>query len=176
MLLRTTTIPASIGAGASNWEQVEVQDHDNWRKELADAGSFTPVLAAERLVDQARFVSMVCDRRITWVISGIDESRQYPFLGASQLTAVEGERALWHTDVADPRFRSIVGCDPHWAGAAGRHFDARRQVGVCSGRTDRSEVLAPALQKFARRLARHCAIADSGLTCRIRVFAVASLR
>ena len=95
----------------SSWDPADVQSHDNWRKELADAGSFAPSLAAGRLVDQARFVSMVCDRRITWVIASVDQSRNYAFLEARRAIAFAGERALWHTDVTDPRFGSTVGCN-----------------------------------------------------------------
>ena len=94
----------------SNWDPAEIQRHDDWRKELADAGSFAPELGAERLIDDARFSDLLCSGRIKWVIADPDQAQRYPFLAAAERIGSEGHRTLWHTDVSEPRFNASMRC------------------------------------------------------------------
>ena len=95
----------------SNWDPVDVQRHDNWRKELADAGSFAPALAADRLVDGGQFTASLCARRVVWVIAKPESARAYAFMSAAPVLATAGGFSVWHTDASDPRFRAALGCD-----------------------------------------------------------------
>jgi 4-amino-4-deoxy-L-arabinose transferase-like glycosyltransferase len=94
----------------SNWDPAEVQRHDNWRKEVADAGTFAPSLAADRLLDPAQFRSALCSGRVRWVMAAAERVGQYPFLAAAPVVATEGERKLWHTDASIPAFNAALGC------------------------------------------------------------------
>lgn len=94
----------------SNWDPTEIQHHDNWRKELADAGSFAPNLAAQRLVGDERFRSMLCDGKLTFVIAKADEAHLYPFLAAAERVAFQGDRGLWHVDASDAGVAAALGC------------------------------------------------------------------
>jgi hypothetical protein len=95
----------------SNWDPVEIRQNDNWRKELADAGSYAPNLAARRLAGDAQFRSALCDGGIKWVIASRDHAQRYPFLAAAPVIATERDRALWHTDTSDARFKAAIGCN-----------------------------------------------------------------
>lgn len=95
----------------SNWDPAEIQHHDNWRKELADAGSFAPASAADRLIDDARFRSALCAGHITWVVANVEQVRQYPYLAAARLVATDESQALWHAEVSDARFKAALQCD-----------------------------------------------------------------
>lgn len=94
----------------SNWDPVEIQRHDNWRKELADAGSFAPKLAGERLVGDRQFRSMLCDGQLKFVMASLDHARRYSFLAAAEPIAAEKGHALWRIDVSDPGVSTALGC------------------------------------------------------------------
>ena len=94
----------------SNWDPIEIQHHDNWRKELADAGSFAPRLAAETLVGDERFRSMLCDGKLTFVIAKTDETHLYPFLAVAERVMSQGDRGLWHVDASNARVAAALGC------------------------------------------------------------------
>ena len=82
----------------SNWDPAEIQQHDNWRKEMADAAGFAPEAAAGRLFGDASFRSALCDGRIHWVMAKLDRAKRYPFLNAAQPVATDRDSALWHID------------------------------------------------------------------------------
>jgi 4-amino-4-deoxy-L-arabinose transferase-like glycosyltransferase len=95
---------------AADWDPAEIRKHDNWRKELADAGGFAPSLAADRLLGEAAFRAALCSGRVKWVVANRASVGRYPFLGEAPTLATEEDRALWHTDAAEPAFRAALGC------------------------------------------------------------------
>ena len=104
-----TVLPALV---TTDWDPRDVRRHDNWRKELADAGTFDPVLGKERLIDDAGFRQAVCGGRLRWVIAKTEQAKAYSFLAETPPLAKDGGGAVWHLDTNDPRFRSLAGCEP----------------------------------------------------------------
>ena len=102
------TVPAFVN---TDWNPAEIQRHDNWRKELADAGAFAPTRARERLLDETQMLQAVCDGRIRWVIVKVDRSRSYPFLAQTLPFARDGEKAVWKLDKFDLALRKLAGCE-----------------------------------------------------------------
>ena len=94
----------------SNWDPVEVRQNDNWRRELADAASFAPVVDATRLLGSAQFRKALCSGRIKWVMAKLDSATRYPMLNTAQLVATDRDSALWRTDVANPIFATAANC------------------------------------------------------------------
>jgi 4-amino-4-deoxy-L-arabinose transferase-like glycosyltransferase len=95
-----------------DWLAADLADHDDQRKELADAGRFAPGLAASLLVTPAALPSALCRARIAWLIGPADSAGKFPFLRSSNPVYAEGETALWKVDPAAPgAMRSALGCE-----------------------------------------------------------------
>jgi hypothetical protein len=63
--LRLRQAPWVVG----DWDDPEIDKHDNWRKELADAGKFDRTARAEHLLDTARLSARICHGfdKVLWV-------------------------------------------------------------------------------------------------------------
>ena len=53
---------------ASDWHDVQIPSHDDWRKELFDAGAFAPATASKRLIDPALVPGIVCAHEVSWLV------------------------------------------------------------------------------------------------------------
>ena len=95
----------------SDWTPAEVALHDNWRKELADAGSFAPALVPERLWNDAQFKAAVCGPKIVWVVASLDQLARYTFLEHAERVATHSGRAVWRVDSSLADFKGVAGCD-----------------------------------------------------------------
>jgi len=95
----------------ANWNAADVQLHDNWRKELADAGDFAPAAATDRLIDEAAFHSALCAGRVQWVIADREVARRFPFLDAAEILATERSASLWRLDAANRSLRAALACN-----------------------------------------------------------------
>ena len=94
-----------------DWLAADLADHDDQRKELADAGRFAPGLAASLLVTPDALPSALCRTGIAWVIGPADSAATFPFLRATSPAYTEGETALWKVDSAAPgAMRKALGC------------------------------------------------------------------
>jgi hypothetical protein len=94
----------------SSWDPVQVRQHDNWRRELADAGVFAPGAATDRLVSEAEFRSDICSGRVRWVMARLDSEDHFHFLGSAQQVAKDGLSALWYLDVRSDALVAGLGC------------------------------------------------------------------
>jgi len=94
----------------SNWDPAEVRQHDNWRKEMADAAGFAPTAGADRLLDENEFEAALCTGRIHWVIAGLDSAKHHHFLEVAQRIATDRDSALWQVDAARPALAAAAGC------------------------------------------------------------------
>jgi 4-amino-4-deoxy-L-arabinose transferase-like glycosyltransferase len=77
------------------WDNRELTSHDDWRKELFDAGHFQPRSAAPVLVLPSALMPMLCAGRTTWLVGDISMPARYPLLAAASLADREGNTALW---------------------------------------------------------------------------------
>lgn len=81
-----------------DWRDPAVRSRDNWRKELADAGEFSPERARALLLEPAQLTEAVCQRPVSWFLGSKDTTTAYPFLAAAQLVASTREANLWRLD------------------------------------------------------------------------------
>jgi hypothetical protein len=77
------------------WSDPRLRQSDNWRKELADAGDFAPVLRERTLVSTESLAARVCAAPLTWVVASRDAPAQYPALAAARQVAVSRDLVLW---------------------------------------------------------------------------------
>jgi len=94
----------------TDWSPAEVAAHDDWRKELADAGGFDAAAAKTRLIDAAQLRQAVCDGNVRWVIGRTERLQAYPDLIAARRVTSHGERSLWRVS------RAASGCAEPVAG------------------------------------------------------------
>ena len=52
-----------------DWRRSELERHDNWAKELADAGAFAPVQARSLLLPADQLKNELCRNAVTWVLA-----------------------------------------------------------------------------------------------------------
>ncbi len=79
-----------------NWQDPDIQAHDNWKKEIADAAEFTPALAKQYLRSSAQLLTAVCTGAPKWLIAGQGAAQQYPLL-QNQAPVFEYQgQAIWH--------------------------------------------------------------------------------
>jgi 4-amino-4-deoxy-L-arabinose transferase-like glycosyltransferase len=91
-----------------DWASPEIKRHDDWRKELVDAGQFAPVLAASVLIAPAALPAALCRNRVNWLIgpSGVG----YPFLALAEKVSSQREVTLWKIEPARPGLANALGC------------------------------------------------------------------
>jgi hypothetical protein len=94
----------------ANWDPAEVAAHDNWRKELADAGAFAPVLARGRLLDSGQFAQALCNGTITWVVGHPEDAQRYTFLASAQRLTGSGPHVAWKLDATSHELRAALRC------------------------------------------------------------------
>jgi 4-amino-4-deoxy-L-arabinose transferase-like glycosyltransferase len=73
----------------------EIARHDNWRKELADAGRFAPDLAAARLIDSAALPQALCRSAVSWVIGPSPQATIEPLLIGAEVAYTQRGTTLW---------------------------------------------------------------------------------
>jgi hypothetical protein len=94
----------------ADWDPVKVAMQDDWRKELANAGSFAPDVARERLFNNAQLREAICSRQIGWALGSLDQIQQYPFLAKAARVATHETRALWRLDGSSSALRDALDC------------------------------------------------------------------
>jgi 4-amino-4-deoxy-L-arabinose transferase-like glycosyltransferase len=93
-----------------DWANTDLQNHDNWRKELAEAGHFSAARAARALITPSSFRAAVCAAPVSWVIGPATASAQYPFLVASRVAFNARDTMLWRVDTGEPGVVRALGC------------------------------------------------------------------
>jgi hypothetical protein len=80
---------------ADDWGSPDVARHDNWRKELADAGQFAPEAARQVLLPQQALLATLCASPVTWLVAPKSALRDYPALQGAEPISAAGGDALW---------------------------------------------------------------------------------
>jgi len=93
-----------------DWASTDLQNHDNWRKELADAGHFSAARATRALINPAAFPAAVCAAPVSWVIGPATARSQYPFLVAATVAFDQRDTMLWRIDTGRPGVVRALGC------------------------------------------------------------------
>ena len=94
-----------------DWSSPEVRQHDNWRKELSDAGRFASAArAASILIDPAALPAALCRSSVSWVIGPARASATYPYLARADIVSTRRDTTLWRVDAARPAVARALGC------------------------------------------------------------------
>jgi 4-amino-4-deoxy-L-arabinose transferase-like glycosyltransferase len=99
--------PVSI---VDNWADPDIARHDNWRKEIADAGHFDPARARALLLQPAALNAALCHAAISWVVGSPSLVSTYPFLREAREIAHDEHAALWKVDSTSPAAAAALGC------------------------------------------------------------------
>jgi 4-amino-4-deoxy-L-arabinose transferase-like glycosyltransferase len=84
-----------------DWRSGTGPQRDNWHKELADAGQFASLRAAQVLVLPSALAGAVCRAPVSWVIGPASAAATYPLLQAATIGFSTRNVRLWR--VSAPR-------------------------------------------------------------------------
>ncbi|MFC4297170.1 ArnT family glycosyltransferase [Castellaniella hirudinis] len=92
----------------SHWDDPAVMQGDDWRRELADAATFTPDKGADRLWLPSQLQTYLCDpgHATTWMLAWLDEADRYPALMDREPLARTPRMGLWRVPAAE----TVNGC------------------------------------------------------------------
>lgn len=97
------TEPARV---VDDWDSPEVDRHDSWRKELADAGRFDPESAGRLLVRPANLTALLCASPRSWVIGPASAVSRHVILTEATLVSAKESLRLWRFQRSD----ATTGC------------------------------------------------------------------
>jgi len=83
-----------------DWSETQTTQHDNWRKELADAGRFAPGPASTALITPAALPAALCRAPISWMVGFDTDIDRAPFLAGAPVVARNDGVTLWRIDRA----------------------------------------------------------------------------
>ncbi len=92
----------------TQWDDPQVMQGDNWRRELADAAGFAPDQGADRLWSPERLQAYLCDpgHATAWLLAWLDEADRYPALSDRAPLAQTAKMGLWRIPAAE----TVNGC------------------------------------------------------------------
>jgi 4-amino-4-deoxy-L-arabinose transferase-like glycosyltransferase len=87
-----------------DWDDPAIQQRDNWRKELADAGHFASREARRLLHKPDEVPRLLCAPTVTWVVGNSGMPARYPALRQAQQVAIapNTDTALWRVPPVKP--------------------------------------------------------------------------
>jgi hypothetical protein len=85
-----------------DWNDPQLTQRDNWRKELFDARRFSPPLARPVLVQPASLPQTLCTATVTWVVAHSDNLRRHPELARGAEVARHDNTVLWRVPGRGP--------------------------------------------------------------------------
>jgi hypothetical protein len=83
-----------------DWSDADARRHDNWRKELADAGRFDPAAAKATLLPLADAGRILCSPATTWVVGEAQAAGRFPMLARTRPIAAQRDLRVWRLDAA----------------------------------------------------------------------------
>jgi hypothetical protein len=94
----------------TDWADPGIDQGDDWRKELADAGDFAPAAAAAQLQSEAALRRALCGGTLEWIVVDAADIPQHPWLALPELVAKSRRSELRRFDRGDPRVAEAAGC------------------------------------------------------------------
>lgn len=92
------------------WDRPDIAQHDNWKRELAEAARFAPATAAAVLVPPQRLADTLCNAPRTWVIAPLGAVAQHPWLASVDHVTRTDQAGLWRVDPTRPALAAALGC------------------------------------------------------------------
>ena len=83
-----------------DWSDPKIAERDNWRRELAEAAPFAPVLAARLLVTPEQGYALRCGTRTLWAVVRVDAEGQVSSLPGAARVATVNRTSLWRVPAA----------------------------------------------------------------------------
>lgn len=93
------------------WSGADVQRRDNWRKELADAGSFAPLAASARLIEPMALCARLTGQGTAWVVADATSAAHFGFLNAAPAVLTVRGTSLWRVDRAATALKAASACE-----------------------------------------------------------------
>ncbi len=84
-----------------DWQARDIDQRDNWRKELYDAGTFDPTQASHRLVSQVELASLLCAHPVAWLVGTREDVAATPFGPVASEATRGADYSVWRA-VPDP--------------------------------------------------------------------------
>jgi 4-amino-4-deoxy-L-arabinose transferase-like glycosyltransferase len=78
-----------------DWKRADIVQHDDWHKELYDAGLFDPAAARRTLIDRSTLAALRCAPRTVWVLATPDQVKADALLQGAQPVATHPDATLW---------------------------------------------------------------------------------
>ncbi|GAA4330466.1 glycosyltransferase family 39 protein [Variovorax defluvii] len=79
----------------ADWSPEAVLRHDDWRKELFEAGRFDPARSKALLIDLTHVRDALCVPHATWLVGAAVAPTVLPWLAQARRVAVDGDSAVW---------------------------------------------------------------------------------
>jgi 4-amino-4-deoxy-L-arabinose transferase-like glycosyltransferase len=95
----------------NHWDDPALRLGDDGRKELLEAGQFTPLRAAQRLLTPAAFPAALCRAPVSWIVGNPQALERFPFVTQAQRIFSDQGASLWKVDLAAQGMASALGCD-----------------------------------------------------------------
>ena len=108
-----------------DWSSPDLRKSDNWRKELADAGQFSPLISASALITPATLPAAVCEAAVSWVIGANAAGRTYPFLASARAVFSDSDTTLWRVDSGSTTTSNALRCEDFGRGDLGTRAGGR---------------------------------------------------
>ncbi|HET7867522.1 MAG TPA: glycosyltransferase family 39 protein [Burkholderiaceae bacterium] len=93
-----------------DWSAPDVLQHDNWRKELAEAGRFAPARAAAVLLTPAQLPAALCRAPVNWLVGPAAAPANDTLLAHARLVTSRRGTGLWLIDTTRPDLAGALGC------------------------------------------------------------------
>lgn len=101
----------STVAIADDWERAAATPHDDWHKELSDAGRFAPASARQLLLMPAAVAPRLCAAASSWVVGPAGAVQDYPVLQLAPVVARERNIRLWRVDTSRADVFKALRCE-----------------------------------------------------------------
>ena len=85
----------------SDWADPATRQHDNWKRELAEAAPFAPALGEKLLVDAAHGFALRCGKQPLWLVVHNDDTARVAAVPGAVRVAAAKRASLWRVAPAD---------------------------------------------------------------------------
>ncbi len=81
-----------------DWTRAKIDLHDNWQKEIADAGDFAPTQAQALLIGAAALPAALCQHPVAWLMGDKDSLQRFTGLAQATVLLNSGDTTLWRLE------------------------------------------------------------------------------